>query len=116
MAAIDWPSGLPVALLGSLTEGNIPSFISDESQVGAPRRRARFTRTLKTFSFELILTNAEAASLRTFINTTSSGGAAEFNWTHPVTATVYELRFAELPRMTQQAIGAWRVGVTLEEI
>ena len=116
MAAIDWPAALPVALLGSLTEGSLPSYVSDNAETGMPRRRRRFTRTLKTFSFELILTNSQAATLRTFIDTTSAGGAAEFNWTHPVTAVVYETRFAELPRLTQQTIGAWRVGVSLEEI
>jgi hypothetical protein len=116
MAAIDWPSGLPVALLGSLNEGSSASYVNDESQVGRPRRRRRFTRTLKTFSFELTLTNAQATTLRTFVDTTSAGGVSEFNWTHPVTAVAYEMRFVDLPQITQQTANAWRAGIVLEEI
>lgn len=116
MAAIDWPSSLPVALVGTLQEIVGESFVSDPAQIGAARRRKRFTRILKTFMFRLTLTNAEAAALRTFVDTTSDGGVLEFNWTHPVTAVAYEMRFASLPQVSQLTIGAWSAAVELEEI
>lgn len=116
MASIDWPASLPVALLGTLQESTGEAFVSDPAQVGAARRRKRFTRSLKSFSFSMIVTNTQAAALRTFVDTTTSGGVAEFNWTHPVTAVVYEVRFSSLPQLTHQTIGAWRAAIEIEEI
>lgn len=116
MSAIDWPSGLPKPLAGTLQEGRVENFVNDARVVGAARRRARFTRTLKTFSFSQTLSNSHAADLRTFIDTTSAGGVSDFNWTHPVTAVTYEVRFAELPQIRQRTLGAWDVDVSLEEI
>lgn len=117
MASIDYPPGLPVAHVGTLEGGYNASYISDESEVGAPRRRKRFTRTLRRFSYEQgPLTDTQAATLRTFIETATDGGTLAFNWTHPITATAYEVRFVELPTMRQLTLGAWGAAITLEEI
>jgi phage-related protein len=116
MADIDWLTSIPVALVGTIREGRVANYVNDARAVGAARRRARFTRTLKTFGFSLRLTNAEAALLRTFIDTTTGGGVEAFNWTHPVTAVEYEMRFAELPEFSDYTKGVWNVSVSLEEI
>ncbi len=117
MATIDWPTGLPKARVGSIKDGYTPSYVSDEAQVGAPRRRKRYTRTLKKFSFKIRMTNAEAATLRTFIETTTSGGVLEFNWTHDVTGTTYEVRFPDnLPQLTEFTKGVWDSTIEIEEI
>lgn len=116
MASINWPTGIKSARLGTLQEGYFEPFVSDEPEVGAPRRRKRFTRALRRFSFTLLMTSAQAATFRTFVETTSDRGVLEFNWTHPITAVTYEMRFAQLPEFRQVTHGAWEVGVSIEEI
>lgn len=116
MASIDWLTTIDPALVGTIQESRVPNYVSDAGQVGAARRRARFTRTLKTFAFTIRMTNAEKLLLDTFIDTTTSGGVAAFNWTHPVTSTVYEMRFAGLPTITHVTYGVWDAAIALEEI
>lgn len=117
MSAIDWPTTLPKPLVGTLQESFYPNSVSDQRQVGAARRRARQTGTKRTFSFSLRMSNTQAGYLRTFIFTTTGGGVSDFNWTHPVTLTVYEVRFANLPvDITQHTHGAWDAVISLEEI
>lgn len=116
MAAIDWPAGLPLARSGALTEQPISAYVDDGADVGMARRRKRFTRTLRIFSFTLRLTNAQLATLRTFIDTTSDGGVLRFNWTHPVTSVAYEVRFQSLPSVQQYFNGVWDAAITLEQV
>lgn len=118
MATIDFPTGLSVALIGTIREGYVPAYVNDAAAVGAARRRKVFTRTLRTFSFTTRMTDAQAAILRTFIATTTDGGVIEFNWTHPVTSVVYEVRFAgdELPSIEDVTKGVWDATISLEEI
>lgn len=116
MASIDWPTTLPSPLVGSIREGRIPAYVADKAQVGAPRRRKRFTRTLKTFAFKIRLTDAEAGYLRTFMDTTTDDGVEEFNWSHPVTAISYEVRFTNLPDIVDVTKGVWDADIELEEI
>jgi hypothetical protein len=118
MAALDWPASLPKPNDGGFSEGRVNNFISDESQVGAPRRRARFTRTLKKFAANYTLTETQKDALLTFYDTTTSGGVAEFNWTHPGTAAVHEVRFSSDGGMqiSHRTVNYWDVAVSLEEI
>lgn len=116
MADIDWPLTLPKPRAGELSENPVAAFVNDAVEVGAARRRARFTRKLMRFSFGVTLSTAQAAALRTFVLTTTDGGVDEFNWTHPVTAATYEVRFANLPEIAAMTPGAWRAQIDLEEI
>lgn len=116
MSTIDWPTSLPNGNDGSLDEGFIEPWVNDDASVGAPRRRARFTRMLKTFSFTMELTDDQAATLRTFVNTTSENGVLDFNWTHPVTAVVYEVRFSRMPSIRHVTYNHWSASVETEEI
>jgi phage-related protein len=56
--------------------------------------RPKFTRRpRRTFMFKHVdLTETERVSLQNFWDT-HKGGSLAFNWTHPVTATVYNVRF-----------------------
>lgn len=116
MASIDFPASLPVALVGSVKEGRVPAYVDDPSQIGAPRRRKRQTRTRKTFSFTIRLTDAQKVALDDFIDDTSDGGTIEFNWTHPITAVVYEVRFAAIPEPEDVTKGIWDAQIQIEEI
>lgn len=116
MAAIDWPATLPVARLGTVRDSYVAAYTEDSASVGPGRRRKRFTRTPRMWEFEMILTDAGAATLRTFIETTTDGGVATFDWTHPATNVEYEVRFAQIPSIEDLSDSIWRVAVSLEEV
>lgn len=114
MADIDWPSTL-VPLVGSIREAYVPAYVDDSSEIGTARRRKNQTRTLKKIGWDLRMTNAQAAALRTFIETTTDGGTKGFNWTHPVTSDTYELRFADLPGIDDVTKGVWSAQILTEQ-
>lgn len=116
MASIDWPTTVPVALVGSIREPRIPAFRNDPADAGAPRRRKVFTRTLRGFAFTIRVTDTQKGYLDTFIDTTTDGGVEIFNWTHPVTSTTYEVRFMELPEPRDFTKGIWDIDITLEQV
>lgn len=116
MASIDWPSDLNDANTGTLQENYAPAYVDDQAQVGASRRRKRFTRTLRTFAFDIVLDDTDRTTFETFIETTTSGGTSSFNWTHPTKDTIYEVRFTDLPQFRDLADGYWTASVRLEEV
>lgn len=117
MAAIDWPGSLPLPEAGALQEAYVPPFVDDQAQVGAARRRKRFTRSLRSFSMTLFLTADERDVLETFIENTTDGGTEIFNWTHPTKGTVYEVRFgATLPSYAHVQVKFWRASFSLDEV
>ncbi len=91
-------------------------YVSDPSEVGRNRRRARFTRVLHAWTYDLDLTAAEKVILDTFYETTLSNGVLTFNWTHPLSGTSYEVRFIGRPQETDSRTSGYRVQVGIEEI
>lgn len=116
MASIDYLATLPDPLSGSFRYNATDPWVSDSSEVGAPRRRARFTRVLHRWTYDLVLTNSQKDALITFYETTLSNGVSEFNWTDPDTDTVYEARFAQRPDISHVDAAVWRASVQIEEI
>ena len=122
MATDSWPSSLPDCPELGFQENHIPAYVEDGAQVGAPRRRARWTRTLRTFSVNYpILTRTQVEALETFWSTTLSEGAKEFNWTHPRKPTgggmtTVEVRFVQYPTITQVTSNLYAAAVELQEI
>lgn len=118
MADIDYPAGLPNPTGGSFTESETAPWVEDRGEVGSPRRRARFTRALESFSFSLRLSNAQKEALAAFYRVALANGVEAFNWTHPTTAEVYEVQFAQKPRPTHLAgsVDLWDVDVSLVQI
>lgn len=117
MAAIDFID-LPNPIGGSLSEGEAQSWVEDRGEVGSPRRRNRFTRSLESFSFALRLTEAQKEALKAFYDVTLGRGVEAFNWTHPTTAEVYEVQFAQKPKPTHLSgsVDLWDVQINLVEI
>lgn len=117
MADIDFIE-LPNPISGSLSEDETKSWAEDRGEVGSPRRRNRFTRALESFSFSLRLTNAQKEALKAFYDVTLVRGVEAFNWTHPTSAEVYEVQFAQKPKPTHVggSVDLWDVQVNLVEI
>lgn len=115
MAGIDWPLALPEPRSGTLSESRVAAYADDKAEVGASRRRKRFTRTLRRVNFDLVLIGIEKALLETFRDSTTDGGAFAFNWQHP-DGSIYEMRFADLPTTRHVARDIWTSSIALEEV
>ncbi len=117
MATIDWPyNDLNRMLLGSFREGRIAPYVEDEAQVGAGRRRAVYTRALKTFSFQLSLSGNEINDYWTFIDETTYFAVREFNFRHPYTNVLHVVRFVTIPQVQYVEGDIRRISVELREI
>ena len=87
MATIDWiTEGLPTKFaIPSGQETRVSAFVDDAAEVGAPRRRKRFTRTLRKWpriKIELT-TRAVVESILNFYDTTTDGGVLPFDFPRP---------------------------------
>ncbi|ADJ24760.1 hypothetical protein Hden_2965 [Hyphomicrobium denitrificans ATCC 51888] len=116
MANIDWPAGLPEPRVGTFAESCVSAYADDKAEVGAGRRRKRFTRTLAKFSFDLVLNATQKALLVGFRDAVTDGAVLTFNWVHPSTGSIYEVRFSEPPGTKHVAVGTWTASVSLDEI
>lgn len=116
MASVDFPSDLPLPRVGTFTDSLLETKVQDAGEVGAPRRRNRFTRALERFSFSLLLTDAQKAALYEFYATDLVRGVEACNWTHPVTSVVYEVVLPARPKATHVTRNLWAVELVLEEI
>ena len=111
-----FPTSLPTPLVNSFEASATDPWVSDPAEVGSDRRRARFTRALKSFSFTLRLTDAQRATLITFYDTTLSFGVDSFTWTDPRDSSTLTVRFSQRPRETSITRNIWDVEISLMEI
>jgi hypothetical protein len=116
MTAINYPSTLPLPLAGEFSESVLESKVQDAGEVGAARRRNRFTRLLNRWKFTLYLIEADKAALYTFYDTTLERGVESFNWTHPTTGVTYEVIMPGRPTADHFDGELWALKVELEEI
>ena len=116
MADVNWPENLPCMLSGTLAENGIDPWVSDQPEIGAARRRKRFTRSLHSFTFEMRLTTAQKAVLMAFYEDTLDDGVKSFNWRHIWSDVTYEVRFSSRPSAEHVAAKFWTISVSLEEI
>ena len=114
--SIDFPTALMVALQGSLSGGRQEPWVSDQSSVGSPRRRARFTRTLRSYKFTLRLTVAQFATLETFYDTTLENGILTCNWVHPLSSVSYEVLLDGAPQEKHLAVDLYDVSVSVSQV
>lgn len=116
MAAITYPADGPKPLRKSLRQSYLDTFVDDRGEIGDPRRRNRFTRALRFFRFAAVVTEAQRLALDEFYVTTLSNGVKAFDWTHPITAEIIEVKFASRPSPQDFPVDRWRMSISLEEI
>lgn len=116
MADIDFPASLPPGRDGQFAESSLETKIRDQGDVGAPRQRSRFTRTLERFSFQLLLDDEQKALLLEFYDTTLARGVKQFNWIHPRTLVVYESAMPSRPSPKHLTGQLWTVDIEIEEV
>jgi len=116
MAAIDYPTSLPLPMEGQFSEEMLETKVQDSGEVGAARLRNRFTRALNRWKFTIEVTGTQKDALYTFYETTLSRGVEVFNWTHPTTEVVYEVVMTRRPKVSHFMVDRWRAEIELEEI
>lgn len=116
MADIDFPASLPPGRDGQFAESALETKVRDQGEVGSPRQRNRFTRTLERFAFQLLLTDAQKELLLEFYDVTLVRGVKRFSWTHPRTDVVYEAVLPNRPAPAHLTGDLWTVDLEIEEV
>lgn len=113
---IEWPADLPLWHDGEFSEEANTNWANDAAEVGAARRRKRFTRSLRRFRIVLVLNAAQREILDEFFHSTTDGGVLTFDWTHPLDETTYGVRFASPPTFSHLTAELWKAEVQFEEV
>ena len=68
--------------------------LKSPAEDGVVITRSLWTKTKKSWHIEYrFLPLTDYNTLLSFFENNAKGGAINFNWTHPITSTVYEVRF-----------------------
>lgn len=113
-----WPGGLPTYLL---TDGYVQAFgdgrIRSQTDTGPGKVRRRSTAMPEPIVGAMLMTTAQIATLRTFVQTTIFGGTVAFDFTDPITRATISVRFAErLPVITHRGGDIFHVMLELEKL
>lgn len=111
-----WPAGVPVRPIeGSFQVAETaPAPLTTDMNAGTTRSRRKYTLRVAKLGFSLFLTNAEAALLQTFHETTLGDGAARFTLSLPWRgAFVTRVAKFAAPPSYLPAGGRQKIGVAL---
>jgi len=118
MAHPDWSAVSPALpetyVLGSWAPGFAARFTEFAADRGPAPRRARFAVASRAEAMQMDLTTAQLTALRTFFETTLSGGALPFLMFDPGGGADRLVRFAAAPAPAFLVPGTWRVAISLE--
>lgn len=92
--------------------------IKSESQAGWVTTRARNTRSKEKFNVKYTdMSETDHATLKAFFEDDACGAVEIFNWTHPVSSTVYEVRFKDDVLSREFLLeNTWTIEFILEEV
>lgn len=119
-ASYTWPGTLPQEpLYGSFSESYGYNYLISNMDSGPSKVRRRSTKA-NQMSMTFMMTTAQVATLKTFVDSTILG-VARFYFTHPRTASQIEARLVptgdgSLYSVQQAAPGYWNVSMTMEEM
>lgn len=92
------------------------STIKSDFEAGYMQTRSRFTRKRKTFNIVYdLISDADKNTLEAFVETVKEGSLS-FDWTEPLTSTVYVVRFQIAPEYETVIYGYWKTSFVLEEV
>ena len=111
-----WPVSLPTTPRhdGGFRQDPINNVVRSQMDEGETKTRQRFTKVTRNASFNMIMTDAQVATLKTFHETTLNGGADEFTFTDFVAESAATCRFTSPPSYTYQAPDVWNVALAME--
>lgn len=116
MAEYVYPISLPGPAIDTFRDGATDPWVGDAGEVGAARRRKRFTRALGRWEYTLILRKSQLDLLLSFYREDLDDGVEAFEWEHPADGTLHEVRFTKRPEVQQSGGVVWQVVIEIEEI
>lgn len=94
MANPTWPTTLPQYVLeGGYSERVQNQITETEMETGPAKIRRRFTKSLRRFEMQMMMTQAQAVAFETFWQTTCKGGSIPFDWKSPRSQAAATFRF-----------------------
>jgi len=109
-----WPVDLPAPLINTIVETPPENTIRTQMEVGPAKVRRRTTANVRPLRFSITCTPTQAAALDTFYTATTSGGADEFDYSHPRTGDSVSARFTQAPTYSDVNGQAYRIDIALE--
>jgi len=104
VADIVWPAGLPQApLVRSLSETFPALALRTEMETGPAKMRRRATAVPRSFDIELSLTRNQVALFDQFYTDSIKLGSIPFEWKHPRTGAVCDMRITSTPNARPKA-------------
>lgn len=113
-----WPSSLPAYVQeGGYQERFQDQKLESNMDSGPAKLRRRFTKNIRFFGVQMLMTQAQVTDFETFYFTTLKGGTLTFDWVHPRTQAATTFRFRN-PSPTYSVTGGINVLVnfTLEVV
>jgi hypothetical protein len=98
-----WPGTLPQALQSdTFSEGVADGLLETQPDVGPPITRLRSATSVRSMIGTMLVTSAQIAILKTFVNTTLTGGALPFTFPDQLQAGTLLVKFPKgsLPKWT----------------
>ena len=115
MAIPVWPSSLPQELITDGYGQQAPNtIIATQMDVGPGKRRRRTSAGVQPVQGQIVVTEAQLDTLRTFFRTSLGDGALRFSWADPVSGSPVEMRFTEPPQWSARTSGIYTVSLALE--
>lgn len=111
-----WPGTLPQALQSDIfSEGVADGLIETQPDIGPPISRLRSTASVRQMSGTMLVTSAQIATLKTFVNTTLIGGSLPFNFPDQLQAGTLLVKFPKgsLPKWTALGGDNYLLNLTL---
>ena len=114
--ALNWPSSIGAPEF-PLTETFEDAVIRSTMEDGTIKTRPRFTRNRVTYELTWSsMPDEQKRDLESFFRFETKNGSKIFNWTHPVSGNVIEVRFSEMPKFSLKVKSFWQVSVKLQEV
>ena len=112
----DWPPTLPSPLMSDASyvpQGNV---IRSDVSAGISKVRRHYTAVAEDCAFTLILTQAQVATLDTFVRVTCKD-VLPFDWKDFRTNGACKYRFKSRPALSKiEALGVWQASLELERL
>lgn len=111
-----WPATLPQKLnRARYSESPAMTTIRTSMDAGPDKVRRRFTAGVRPVQGQILLTETQLDTFKTFYNTTLQGGALRFDWDEPLDdTTAVEMRFTSEPTWTELGPDVYQVRLELE--
>lgn len=107
-----WPATLPQFVLESGYQEQLQDqVVETQMESGPVKVRRRFTKQVRTFQCQMLMTAAQHVIFESFWQTDCLGGSISFTWVHPRTRAAATFRF-RTPAPQYQTVGGVNVIAT----